>query len=93
MTPLEFKTSLGEFSDYCPVDLALRGELVVCSGDSLQFAVEYRYYHFIQELKDCQTACTIHSAGMSDCMYYTHCTRMHVLLLYKKIYIEVAKVV
>lgn len=43
VTPLEFNSALGEFFEYCPVDLALHEELVDCSGDSLQFAAEYRF--------------------------------------------------
>ena len=43
ITPSEFQARLGEYSQYCPVSLALRGELVDCSSEpSLKYAAEYR---------------------------------------------------
>ena len=42
ITPSEFKSKLGEFGEYCPVSLALRGEFVNCVSKSLLFAAEYR---------------------------------------------------
>ena len=43
ITQREFTSKLGEFIDYCPVSLALRGELVKATSKSLEFAAEYRY--------------------------------------------------
>lgn len=46
ITPSDFKSRLGEFSEYCPVNLALHDELIDCSTtNSLQYAAEYRYYN------------------------------------------------
>lgn len=45
ITPTEFTSKLGEFIDYCPVSLALRGELVKATNKSLEFAAEYRYFN------------------------------------------------
>ena len=43
ITPKEFVQRLGDFGQYCPVSLALKEELVDCSGTmSLKHAVEYR---------------------------------------------------
>lgn len=43
ITPKEFVQRLGDFGQYCPVSLALKGELVDCSGMiSLKYAAEYR---------------------------------------------------
>ena len=42
ITPSEFQSRLGEFAGYCPVSLALKGELVDCRNTSLTFAAEYR---------------------------------------------------
>lgn len=53
ITPSEFNSKLGEFAEYCPVSLALRGELVDCSNKPLSFAAEYRYdlnYPFVVDL-------------------------------------------
>ena len=44
ITPKEFTAKLGEFIDYCPVSLALKGELVKAVNRSLKFAAEYRYF-------------------------------------------------
>lgn len=44
VTPSNFKKALGEFYEYCPVNLALQEELIDCSGTkSLKYAAEYRY--------------------------------------------------
>ena len=48
ITPKEFEVRLGDFGQYCPVSLALRGELVDCSNTpSLKLAAEFRgnYQH------------------------------------------------
>ena len=43
ITPKEFVERLGDFAQYCPVSLALKGELVDCSATvSLKYAAEYR---------------------------------------------------
>ena len=43
ISPKDFQEQLGEFSHYCPVSLATKGELVDCSGQtSLQLAAGYR---------------------------------------------------
>ena len=43
ITPGEFVVRLGDYGQYCPVSLALRGELVDCSvTTSLQYAAEFR---------------------------------------------------
>ena len=43
ITPDEFSQRKGDFDQYCPVSLALRGELVDCSTNvTLEFAVEFR---------------------------------------------------
>lgn len=43
ITPAEFKARLGEFSHYCPVNLA-QNELVDCSHEhSLKYSAEFRY--------------------------------------------------
>ena len=45
ITLKEFTTKLGEFIDYCPVSLALKGELVKAVNKSLEYAAEYRYFN------------------------------------------------
>ena len=47
ITPKEFTSNVGEFIDYCPVSLALKGELVRAGNKSLEFAAEYRYFNAI----------------------------------------------
>ena len=43
ITPTEFLQRVGDFGQYCPVSLALRGELVDCSSNqTLEFAAEFR---------------------------------------------------
>ena len=43
ITPKEFLDRLGDFGQYCPVSLALRGELVDNSTNpTLQYAAEFR---------------------------------------------------
>ena len=43
VTPEEFLSRMGDYNQYCPVSLALRGELVDCSTNkTLEFAVEFR---------------------------------------------------
>ena len=43
ITPTEFLQRMGDYNQYCPVSLALRGELVDCSTNiTLDFAVEFR---------------------------------------------------
>lgn len=43
VTPSDFKSALGEFGEYCPINLALHGELIDCSNTtSLNYAAEYR---------------------------------------------------
>lgn len=43
ITPNEFLQRVGDYGQYCPVSLALRGELVDCSSKvSLEFAAEFR---------------------------------------------------
>ena len=43
ITPTEFLQRMGDYGQYCPVSLALRGELVDCSTNkTLDFAVEFR---------------------------------------------------
>lgn len=43
ITPSDLKSRLGEFSEYCPVNLALHEQLIDCSTrKSLKFAAEYR---------------------------------------------------
>ena len=43
ITPNEFLQRVGDFGQYCPVSLALRGELVDCSPNpTLEFAAEFR---------------------------------------------------
>ena len=43
ITPTEFLQRMGDYDQYCPVSLALRGELVDCSTNkTLEFAVEFR---------------------------------------------------
>lgn len=43
ITPSEFLVRLGDFAQYCPVSLALRGELVDCSTEpTLKYAAEFR---------------------------------------------------
>lgn len=43
ITPTEFLQRVGDYDQYCPVSLALRGELVDCStNNTLEFAVEFR---------------------------------------------------
>ena len=47
ITPKEFESRLGEFKQYCPVSLALRGELVDCSvTPSLKMAAEFRGHYY-----------------------------------------------
>ena len=47
ITPKEFESRLGAFKQYCPVSLALRGELVDCSvTSSLKYAVEFRGHYY-----------------------------------------------
>ena len=47
ITPLEFEQRLGVFMQYCPVSLALRGELVDCSVEpSLKYAAEFRGHYY-----------------------------------------------
>ncbi|XP_041351641.1 adenylate kinase 9-like isoform X3 [Gigantopelta aegis] len=47
ITPKEFCQRLGDFGQYCPVSLALRGELVDCStSPSLEFAAEFRGHYY-----------------------------------------------
>ena len=42
LTPSKFQSALGEFQEYCPVNLA-NGKLIDCSSiKSLKFAAEYR---------------------------------------------------
>ena len=51
ITPDEFSQRLGDFNQYCPVSLALRGELVDCSTNvTLDFAVEFRGKDFGNDL-------------------------------------------
>ena len=46
VTPSDFKSRLGEFLEYCPVNLALHEQLIDCSTTkSLKYAAEYRYVH------------------------------------------------
>ena len=47
ITPHEFEVRLGDYEQYCPVSLALRGELIDCSKSvSLKYAVEYRGHYY-----------------------------------------------
>uniref|UniRef100_A0A8C5WHZ4 Adenylate kinase 9 n=1 Tax=Leptobrachium leishanense TaxID=445787 RepID=A0A8C5WHZ4_9ANUR len=46
ITPQELQSRLGEFSLYCPVRLARRGELIDCSESSLRFAAEFRGHYY-----------------------------------------------
>ena len=47
ITPKEFVSRLGDFKQYCPVSLALRGELVDCSvTSSLKHAAEFRGHYY-----------------------------------------------
>ena len=47
ITPKEFEARLGDFKQYCPVSLALRGELVDCSvTPSLKLAAEFRGHYY-----------------------------------------------
>lgn len=43
ITPTEFLQRVGDYNQYCPVSLALRGELVDCSTNpTLEFSAEFR---------------------------------------------------
>ena len=43
VTPANFKSNLGEFCEYCPVNLALHEEFIDCSSvNSLTYAASYR---------------------------------------------------
>lgn len=43
VTPSKFQSALGEFQEFCPVNLALQRKLIDCSAvKSLKFAAEYR---------------------------------------------------
>ncbi len=64
VTPSKFQSALGEFQEFCPVNLALQRKLIDCSAvKSLKFAAEYRYYArectfesstvTVEELVDC----------------------------------------
>ena len=45
VTPSKFKLGLGEFQEFCPVNLAQKGQLIDCSATkSLKYAAEYRYF-------------------------------------------------
>uniref|UniRef100_A0A452HTI0 Uncharacterized protein n=1 Tax=Gopherus agassizii TaxID=38772 RepID=A0A452HTI0_9SAUR len=47
ITPQELQSRLGEFGQYCPVNLARKGELVDCSiTSSLQSAAEFRGHYY-----------------------------------------------
>ncbi|CAH1800208.1 unnamed protein product [Owenia fusiformis] len=47
ITPSEFVVRLGDYDQYCPVSLALRGELVDCSvTEDLTFAAEFRGHYY-----------------------------------------------
>ncbi|XP_078492449.1 adenylate kinase 9 [Ciona intestinalis] len=52
ISPNEFSKRLGCYKEYCPVSLNLREELVDCSNDSLQFAVEYRSKYYKTATKE-----------------------------------------
>jgi len=46
MTPSKFQAGLGEFREFCPVNLALHEKLIDCSTiRHLKYAAEYRYLH------------------------------------------------
>lgn len=50
VTPKEFKERLGDFGEYCPVNLADFGQLVDCSrNSSLEFAAEFRGRYYKME--------------------------------------------
>ena len=47
ITPSDFDARLGDFEQYCPVSLAVRGELVDCTNTkSLKYAVEFRGHYY-----------------------------------------------
>uniref|UniRef100_H2ZK16 Uncharacterized protein n=1 Tax=Ciona savignyi TaxID=51511 RepID=H2ZK16_CIOSA len=46
ISPSDFRKRLGCYKEYCPVSLNLRDELVDCSDDLLQFAVEFRSKYY-----------------------------------------------
>lgn len=47
ITPSEFLQRVGDYNQYCPVSLALRGELVDCSTNpTLEFAAEFRGHYY-----------------------------------------------
>uniref|UniRef100_A0A4W3JBZ5 Cilia- and flagella-associated protein 206 n=1 Tax=Callorhinchus milii TaxID=7868 RepID=A0A4W3JBZ5_CALMI len=53
ITPKELQARLGEFQQYCPVSLLLRGELVDLSGNpSLEFAAEFRGHYYKMASKE-----------------------------------------
>ncbi|XP_078460274.1 adenylate kinase 9 [Lampetra planeri] len=51
VTPEECAVRLGEFKEYCPVSLALRGEYVCCDAPSLRWTAEFcgHYYKMASE--------------------------------------------
>ncbi|KAH3738545.1 hypothetical protein DPMN_045182 [Dreissena polymorpha] len=47
ITPSDFLQRVGDYEQYCPVSLALRGELLDCSTNkTLEFAVEFRGHYY-----------------------------------------------
>lgn len=47
ITPTEFLQRMGDFGQYCPVSLALRGELIDCSTNcTLDLAAEFRGHYY-----------------------------------------------
>ena len=77
ITPLEFEQRLGVFLQYCPVSLALRGELVNCSSEpSLKYAAEFRgHYYKMAGPQELQVRCGSNYMYMriqivvNECMY------------------------
>ncbi|XP_038617228.1 adenylate kinase 9 [Tachyglossus aculeatus] len=53
VAPHELLSRLGEFAQYCPVNLAEKGELVDCSvSPSLEFAAEFRGHYYRMASRD-----------------------------------------